>query len=61
MLEYCLLYNSTKIKFPSLFENVVIGSAKSFFQLDHQFEISLYVREATAPNDSRGLPILAPS
>ena len=30
-------------KFPSLYENVVLGSPKSFFQLDHQVDISLYL------------------
>ena len=47
MLE-CPLYNSIRDKFQSLFENVVLGSLKSFFQLDHQHDISLYVIEATA-------------
>ena len=35
-------------KMPSLFGNVVLGSLKSFFQLDHQVDISLYLTEATA-------------
>ena len=30
-----------------LLEKVVLGSLKSFFQLDHQIKISLYLMEAT--------------
>ena len=39
---------SIRDKFPSLFENVVLGSLKSFFQLDNQVDINLYLIEATA-------------
>ena len=46
MLEYCL-YNPIEDKFPPLFEKVVLGSLKSFFQLDHQVDASLYLMEAT--------------
>ena len=35
-------------RFQSLFENVVLGSLKSFLQLDHQVDISLYLKSATA-------------
>jgi hypothetical protein len=35
VLEY-LLYNPIKDKFSSLFENAILESLKSFFQLDHQ-------------------------
>jgi hypothetical protein len=35
----CLLYNSI--------EDVVLGSLKFFFQLDHQVDISLYLTKAT--------------
>ena len=31
----CPLYNYIRDDFPSLFENVVLESLKSFFQLDH--------------------------
>ena len=37
------MYNAIREKFPSLLENVVLGSLKSFFQLDHQVDISLYL------------------
>ena len=47
MLE-CLLYNSICDNFQPLFSNVVLGSLKSFFQWDHQVDISLYMTEATA-------------
>ena len=40
MLE-CYLHDSSRDKFASIFENVVLGSFKSFFQLDHQTIISL--------------------
>ena len=43
----CPLYNPIKDKFPSLFENVIIRSLKSFFQSDHQVDIHLYLTEAT--------------
>ena len=43
----CPLYNFIKVKFLSLFENVMLGSFKSFFQLDHQVDISLYFTEIT--------------
>ena len=36
------LYNSMiRDKLQSLFENIILGSLKSFFQLDHQVDISL--------------------
>ena len=44
-----------KDKLPSLFENVVLGSLKSFFQLDFQVDISLYLTKATALHHSREL------
>jgi hypothetical protein len=37
----CPLYNPIRYKFQSLFEHVVPGSLKSFFQLDQQVNISL--------------------
>ena len=42
-------------KFPSLFENVVVGSLKSFFQSNQQVNNSLYLMEATTPCHSREL------
>ena len=57
----CPLYNSIRDKFQSLFENVVLGSLKSFFQLDHQVDISLYLMEATALRHCRELVSLTPS
>ena len=60
MLE-CPLYKPYKDKFSSLFENVVLGSLKSFFQLDHQVGIiSLYITKATTLH-SKKLVGLTPS
>jgi hypothetical protein len=42
----CPLYNSIRDKFPSLFENVILGSLESFFQSNHQVHISLHRTEA---------------
>jgi hypothetical protein len=42
-------------KFQSLFEKVVLGSFKSFFQVDHRVEISRYIADATALRHSREL------
>jgi hypothetical protein len=52
MLE-CPLHNFIRDKFALLFENVVLGSLESFFQLDQQFDISLYLTEAAALRHSR--------
>ena len=60
MLE-CSLYNPIKDKFPSLIENVVLGSLKSFFQLDQQVDINHYLIEATVLRHSRELVGLKPS
>ena len=49
------LYNPIRDKFHSLFENVILGSLKSFFQLNHQVDISLYLTEATSLCHSRDL------
>jgi hypothetical protein len=54
MLE-CPLDNSIRDKFPSLFENIVLESLKSYLQLDHQVDISLYLTEATILHHSREL------
>ena len=44
----CPLDNSITDRFPTLFQNVVLSSLKSLFQLDHQVDISLYLTEAKA-------------
>ena len=41
----CHLY--IRDKFPSLFENVILGCLKSFFQLDHEVGVSLFLTKAT--------------
>jgi hypothetical protein len=46
MLE-CPLDKPIRDKFPLLFQNVALGSLKSFFQLDHQMDFSLYLKEDT--------------
>ena len=46
-------YNPIRDKFPSMFESIVLGSLKSFFQLDHQSDISLYLTEAATLRHSR--------
>ena len=55
------MFYPTRDKFPSLLENVVLGSLESFFQLDHQMDINLYLMEATALCHSRELASLKPS
>ena len=52
--EYTL-YNPIRDKFPSLFENFVLGSRKSFFQSYQKVNISLYLRDATTLRHSRKL------
>ena len=59
MLEYPL-YKPIRFKFPSLFENVILECLKSFFQLDHQVNISLCLMEVTALHHSRELVGLKP-
>jgi hypothetical protein len=49
----CSLYYSIRNKFQSFFENVVLGRLKTFFQLDHWVDVSLYFTEATALCHSR--------
>ena len=49
-----------KVSFPSLFENVVLRSLKSFFQSDHQVDISLYITRAPALHHFRKLVGLKP-
>ena len=54
MLE-CPIYIPITHKFPSLSENVVLGSLKSFFQSDQQVNISLYLKEASTLRHSKKL------
>ena len=60
MLE-CTLNNPIRDKFLSLFENVVLGSLKPFFQLDQQVDISLYLTKAITLCHSTKLAGLKPS
>ena len=59
----CPLYNSIKDKFQTLYENVLLLSItfKSFFQLDHEVDISLYIMEATTLRHPTKLANLKPS
>ena len=57
----CPLYDFIRDKFPSLFKNVVSGCFKSFFQLDQQVDIILYLTEATTLGHSKKLTSLKPS
>ena len=43
----CPLYNYITNRFPSMFDKVVLDTLKSFFQLDHQTHISLYLTKTT--------------
>ena len=56
----CPLYKPIRNKCPSLFEDVGLGSLKSFFQLDHQVDINLYLTKATALHHSKELASLRP-
>ena len=40
----CPLYNSISDRFPSLFQNVILGNLKSFFQLNQQVDLSYYLK-----------------
>ena len=60
MLE-CPLYNPIRDKLSSPFEKVVRGRLSSFFHLDHQIDISLYLTMAIALCHSRELVGLRPS
>ena len=56
----CPLHNPSRDKSPSLFENVVVGTLKSFIQLDHQVDVSLYLTETTTLCPCRELIGLKP-
>ena len=55
------LYNFITNKFQLLFEKVVLGNLKWFFELDNQVEINVYLTEATALRHSKELADLTPS
>ena len=57
----CPLYNPTRDKFTSLFENEVLESLKSFFQSSQQVNVSLHLTKATALHQSGDLTSLKPS
>ena len=54
------LYNSTRDRFPSLIQNLVVGSLNSYFQLTYQFDFSHYFTEATALHYYRESTFLTP-
>ena len=56
----CSLHNLIRDKFQLLFEKVVLGCLKYFFQLDHHIDISLNLIEATTFRHSRELAGLTP-
>jgi hypothetical protein len=56
----CPLYNPIE-KFPSIFENVILRSLKSFFQLDQFVDINFYLTHPTTLHGSKKLADLKPS
>lgn len=50
-----------KIHFQSLITHVVLGSLKSFCQVDHEVDSSLHLTKATALRHSKKVAILTPS
>lgn len=59
MLE-CSFYDSIRDRFLFLFENAVLRSVESFYQLDHRVDISRYLIEACALCYSKGVAFLTP-
>ena len=57
----CPLNNFIKDKFHSPFEKVVLRRLKSFFQMDHQVNVSIYLTQATTLHHSRELASLTSS
>jgi hypothetical protein len=57
----CPLYDPIRDKCPSLFEKVVLGRLKSFFQSDQQVNIKLYLTKGIALCHSRALAGSKPS
>ena len=51
----CPLYKPMRVKFPTLFENVVLGSLKPFFQLGQQVDICLNLIETSVLRHSGNL------
>jgi hypothetical protein len=49
----CLIYNFIEDKFQSLFEDVLLRSFKSGFQLDYQVDISLHFMDEIVVRHSR--------
>ena len=60
MLE-CPLYHSINDKLQSLFEDVILKSLESFFQLDHPVDIGLTLTDAIALDHSSELANLTTS
>lgn len=58
----CPLYNSIRDMFSSLFHNIIVlGILKSFYQLDHQIDTSLwnaYLAEANALRYLKEIPLI---
>ena len=57
----CLLYNYARDTYSSIFHNVISWSQKSFFQLDHDVDISFYLTKAIGLYHSSKLVISTPS
>jgi hypothetical protein len=55
------MYSPIRDKFPSIFENVVLGIMKPFFQSNHQVDVSLYLTHANVLCHSRELASLKAS
>ena len=51
----CPLYKPSRAKYPSRYENVVLGSLKSFFQLDHQVDLASIARRLPHARESARL------
>ena len=54
MLE-CPVYKPIRDKYPSLLDRVVLGSLKSFLQLYHQVDISLYLTKTTPLHSKKNI------
>jgi hypothetical protein len=57
----CLLYNPIGDKVLSVYQNLILESLKSFFQLGHQVDICLYLMKDIALHHSREIVDLKPS
>ena len=47
------LHNSTRDKFPFRFQDAILDSLKSFFQLDHQVDVNISHMKVVAIHYSR--------